>query len=157
MEVDLSNLRGSYDLIVIGSGPAGLTLAHKYDALTTGRTLLVESGPRTIVDSEAQKLAVVEASGDISAARYSSLHSQRMFGGTSIVWDGFCGVLEKRPFLNDEWPFAYDELYMVPGSREDPEPSRRSPCTPGETLSRQPQYRLQTILSQPADAFQLFV
>ena len=108
MEVRLSNLRGSYDLIVIGSGPAGLTLALRYDALTNGRTLIVESGYRTILNSEAQKLAVIEASGDISSAH--SRHNQRVFGGTSIIWNGLCAVLEKRAFLNEEWPFTYDEL-----------------------------------------------
>ena len=31
MEVGVNNLREPYDLIVIGTGPAGLTLARKYD------------------------------------------------------------------------------------------------------------------------------
>ena len=111
MEIDSGTLSGDpYDLIIIGSGPAGLTLARKYTELATGKILVVESGHRSNSDSDAQKLNVVEASGDLTASDYL-LHNQRVFGGTSSVWSGFCAVLEKRSFLNREWPFAYDELY----------------------------------------------
>ncbi len=34
MEIKFSDLRPSYDLIIIGSGPAGMTLAHKYEERT---------------------------------------------------------------------------------------------------------------------------
>ena len=49
MEIELRDLRPSYDLIVIGSGPAGLTLAHKYEERTGNSVLhlnaeLVRSG-----------------------------------------------------------------------------------------------------------------
>ena len=44
MKVESNTLRALYDLIVIGSGPAGLTAAHKDDELTTGhKVLIVES------------------------------------------------------------------------------------------------------------------
>ena len=111
MQIDLSTLsRDPYDLIIVGSGPAGLTLARKYDELATGKTLIVESGHQSNLDSDAQKLSIVDASGDLPAAYYTR-HSQRVFGGTSSIWNGRCVVLEKRSFLNHEWPFAYDELY----------------------------------------------
>ena len=109
MEVGVNNLREPYDLIVIGTGPAGLTLARKYDELMTGKILIVESGDRSNIDSDAQKLNVVKATGDLPASAYP-LHNQRVFGGTSIVWAGWCAVLEKRSFLNGEWPFNYDDL-----------------------------------------------
>ena len=110
MEISIDNLSRSYDLIVIGSGPAGLTLAHRYDDLTTSnRTLIVESGSRSNQNSEAQELSLVSASGDVDSSNYS-VHSQRIFGGTSTVWSGYCKVLETRAFLNGEWPFSYDEL-----------------------------------------------
>ena len=110
MEVGINNLRQSYDLIVIGSGPAGLTLAHRYDDLTiNNRTLIVESGSRSNQTGEAQKLSLVDASGDLDSSYYS-LHNQRIFGGTSTVWGGWCKVLETRAFLNGEWPLSYDEL-----------------------------------------------
>ncbi len=55
-------------------------------------------------------LSTVDATGHFPAPYYS-LHNQRIFGGTSTVWNGWCAVLEKRSFLNNEWPFSYDELY----------------------------------------------
>ena len=109
MEININNLKPTYDLIVIGSGPAGLTLARAYDDLTTSRTLIVESGSRSNQNNEAQELSLVEASGDVDSSYYST-HNQRIFGGTSTVWRGRCAVLERRAFSNGEWPFSYGEL-----------------------------------------------
>ena len=100
--------RGGYDLIVIGAGPAGLTVARKLEALTDLRVLIVESGVEDV--GIASKLAIVQAEGDLPA-HYFARHSQRVFGGTSRVWGGWCAVLDERPFLADEWPFPYRELY----------------------------------------------
>ena len=110
MEIGADNLRAHYDLIVVGTGPAGLTLARKYEELTGGKVLVIESGRRSRENNHAQKLSTVAATGDLPSAYYP-LHNQRIFGGTSTVWNGWCAVLEKRSFLNNEWPFAYDELY----------------------------------------------
>lgn len=110
MKVERNRLREPYDLIVIGSGPAGLTLAHKYDELTTGNVLIVESGGESNSNHAAHELNVVTATGDLPASYYSPRHNKRTFGGTSTVWSGWCTVLEKRAFLNGEWPFGYDEL-----------------------------------------------
>ena len=110
MEIGADNLRTHYDLIVVGTGPAGLTLARKYEELTGNNVLVVESGRRSRDNNEAQALSMVTATGDLPSAYYP-LHNQRIFGGTSTVWSGWCAVLEKRSFLNNEWPFSYDELY----------------------------------------------
>ena len=110
MQISADDLRRSYDLIVVGSGPAGLTLTRRYDDLTTAsRTLIVESGARTNMEGKAQRLSMMEVSGDIGS-HYYAFHSQRVYGGTSSIWTGWCAVLEKRAFLNGEWPIAYDEL-----------------------------------------------
>lgn len=50
MKVERHSLRKPYDLIVIDSGSAGLTLAHKYDELTTESVLIVESGGESDTD-----------------------------------------------------------------------------------------------------------
>ena len=110
VEIDIGNLSQPYDLIVIGSGPAGSTLAHAYDDLTTSRTLIIESGSRSNPENEAQHLAMVDAGGDIDSSYYYSHHNRRIFGGTSTVWHGWCAVLERRAFSNGEWPISYDEL-----------------------------------------------
>ena len=100
--------RGGYDVVVVGSGPAGVTVAKKLEALTDLRVLFVESGDEDV--GIARELAKVEAEGDFGAVYYAR-HSQRVFGGTSNIWTGHCAVLDERPFLNDEWPFPYAELY----------------------------------------------
>ena len=112
MEINRDRLKDPYDLIVIGSGPAGLVLSRKYDDLTAGKRkiLIVESGHRMGMDSDARKLSAVDSIGSQPGVYYE-FHSQRVLGGTSSVWEGWCCVLERRSFLNHEWPFAYDELY----------------------------------------------
>ena len=110
MEIGADDLRTHYDLIVVGTGPAGLTLARKYEELTGGTVLVIESGRSSRDNNDAQALSTVAATGDLPSAYYP-LHNQRIFGGTSTVWGGWCAVLEKRSFLNNEWPFSYDELY----------------------------------------------
>ena len=47
MEIGADNLRTHYDLIVVGTGPAGLTLAHKYEQITGNKMLMIESGRRS--------------------------------------------------------------------------------------------------------------
>ena len=110
MEIGTDDLGPHYDLIVVGTGPAGLTLARKYEELTGGKVLVIESGRRSRDSNDAQILSMVDATGDLPSAYYP-LHNQRIFGGTSTVWGGWCAVVEKRSFLNNEWPFSYDELY----------------------------------------------
>ena len=110
MQISVDNLKRSYDLIVVGSGPAGLTLARRYDDLATAsRTLILESGSRANRSGEARRLSRVDASGSLESDYYAH-HSQRVYGGTSSIWAGWCAVLERRAFLNGEWPIAYDEL-----------------------------------------------
>ncbi len=99
---------GGYDVIIVGSGPAGLTVAKKLEELTEYRVLIVESGVEGV--GQASKLAEVEAEGHFGAGHFAH-HSQRIFGGTSNVWAGWCAVLDERPFLAGEWPFPYRELY----------------------------------------------
>ena len=110
MEIGAEGLRAHYDLIVVGTGPAGLTLAHRYEALTGNKVLLIESGRRSREEADTQEVHTVAATGDFPPAFYSR-HSQRTFGGTSTIWSGWCAVLEERSFLNHEWPFSYGELY----------------------------------------------
>ena len=72
MQISVDDLRRSYDLIVVGSGPAGLTLAQRYDDLTTAsRTLIIESGSRTNPNSEAGRLSNVGVGRDIRSSGYS--------------------------------------------------------------------------------------
>ena len=56
VEIGADDLRTHYDLIVVGTGPAGLTLARKYEELTGGQVLVIESGSRTRDNNNAQTL-----------------------------------------------------------------------------------------------------
>jgi choline dehydrogenase-like flavoprotein len=112
MYIRYDDLKESYDLIIIGSGPAGITLAQKFEKLNPfgKKVLIVESGKESNSNNKAQMLSVVEATGDLPSNYYPN-HNQRVLGGTSTVWAGYCAVLEKRSFLNNEWPISYDDLY----------------------------------------------
>ncbi len=98
-----------YSHIIIGSGPAGISLALGLEKKITGRILIIESGGLER-NPKNQQLSDVNATGDLSD-KYYSVHAQRVFGGTSTIWNGWCAVLEERSFLNNEWPIAYNEIY----------------------------------------------
>ncbi len=98
-----------YPLIIVGSGPAGMSLAHE---LVTRHgqqdILMIESGD-LVYDPDINADVLAEAHGDL-AAEYFAAHSIRQFGGTSAVWAGLCGVLEDRAFRTGDWPFSRDTL-----------------------------------------------
>ena len=122
--VDRAGLRDRYGLIVIGAGPAGLTLARRFEqrasrqmdadaghrqGAASDRVLLIESGAASASPGEAQALSEVEAAGAFPADYYWR-HSRRGLGGTSQVWSGLCAVMERRAFDGGEWPIRYEEL-----------------------------------------------
>lgn len=99
----------TYRYAIIGSGPAGTTLALALAAkYGQERVLVIESG-LAIPDITSRELSRVTASGDHEAGYWMG-HSQRILGGTSMVWAGFCSVLEKRAFEAGSWPIAYSEI-----------------------------------------------
>lgn len=104
--------RGGYDVIVIGSGPAGITTAM---ALRRhGRRVLVLEGGLEDFNNDSQDIYRGEVVGD----PYFALDVTRLrqFGGSSNHWGGFCRplddfVFEKR--LGSEvlqWPISKADL-----------------------------------------------
>ena len=88
------------DLCIIGSGPAGLSIAKEFIG-TAIRVLIVESGglgeePKT------QALYDIE---NVGAERHieQDLIRNRIFGGTSHTWTGRCAPFDAIDFQQRDW------------------------------------------------------
>jgi len=103
----------SYDVCVIGAGPAGITTALGLEG-TDFRVCLLEAGgrrPPKIMSSE-------HPYRGISIGRpYDPLHTRlRFFGGTSNHWGGWCRPLDEIDFVLREyiplsgWPINRETL-----------------------------------------------
>ena len=104
----------TYDIIIIGSGPAGLSLAYA----------LKNSGKRIAVLEAGGENYSIESlepyKGKVVGDKYFNLQSarQRFFGGTSNHWNGWCRPLDEHDFkLKD-----YQKLATWPITRKDIEP-----------------------------------
>ncbi|WP_152205011.1 GMC oxidoreductase [Marinobacter changyiensis] len=97
-----------YDVIILGSGPAGITTALELSKQSSLKIAVIESGFLQRYPT-IQTLANVQLHGDFPDD-YFPMHTQRCFGGTSTIWGGFCAVLEERAFTAQEWPIPYEEL-----------------------------------------------
>ena len=106
----------SYDVCVVGSGPAGALLAT--GLVRRGfKTLILESGPAprpAAADPTFSKLDAYSSSGKIYPVRSSRF---RGAGGTSNLWTGSCTRflpldLEPNAYTSPDapWPISYADL-----------------------------------------------
>lgn len=96
-----SDLNRAAKFVIVGSGPAGMTLARKL--ADVGPVLVIESGGFT-VDPNVQALYEGESVG----IHYSLTETRaRQFGGSSNLWAGWCAVFDSHDFVHRDW---------VPGS-----------------------------------------
>ena len=101
------------DLCIVGTGPAGLSIASEF-ADAGIRVLLLESGGFED-ETDTQALYEIESSG---APRTIDQHliRRRIFGGSSHVWSGRCAPFdpsdfEKRPWVPySGWPMTDSEI-----------------------------------------------
>ena len=153
-----------YDIIVVGSGPGGASLAHRL-APTGKRILLIERGdylPRSQANWDSKAVfvdGVYQANETWHASDGSSFHPGLHYyvGGNSKVYGAALFRLRERDFgevvhqhgVSPAWPLGYDtfepfyteaeQLYAVHGQRgEDPlEPPASGPY-PHPPVSHEP-------------------
>lgn len=96
------------DIVIVGSGPVGLTLARALER--RGVTVVVlEAGPR-LPSGELLADSVVEQDGDILDCIAEA--RTRQVGGGLNLWGGQLGLLEPFDFARTPvWPITYSEAY----------------------------------------------
>ncbi len=114
--LDQYDADGGYDICIIGTGPAGCTLASRLSAVGQ-HVLLLESGV-SITDSEktaaVTELDVYSSSGELDYPLQAS--RLRAMGGTSNIWTGRCPRMLPADFSESPlapsqgWPLSYDEI-----------------------------------------------
>ncbi len=112
------NFIDNSDICIVGAGPAGITLAKEISKNESINISIIESGDLNF-DSKNQKLNSGECLefGNYPHKNYSVSHARiRQFGGTSNVWAGWSGPLEKNDFKErlwidkSGWPISYQDL-----------------------------------------------
>lgn len=102
----------SYDLCIVGPGPAGISLAREF-AGSNVKVCLVESGS-TEPDDNTQKLY----EGEVTGFKHTALDACRLryLGGSSNCWNGWCAPFDaidfdKKPWVpHSGWPIQLDDL-----------------------------------------------
>ena len=93
-----------YPVIIIGSGPAGISLALKLEEKKIN-CLIIEAGKEKY-DHDSQGFYEGVVVGDsISNLKHSRL---RQLGGTSGHWGGWCKPMDR--FNIKTWGLSFDEL-----------------------------------------------
>lgn len=119
-------LRDEYDVVVIGSGPGGATVAHALATRTDLQVLLLERGPFLPAepqnwDSRAVLVDQVYANSDEWLDRDGRAFQPHMYhyvGGMTKLYAGTLLRLREADFdelelhdgLSPAWPISYDEL-----------------------------------------------
>ncbi len=99
-----------YDLCIVGSGPAGLTVANELTQAGL-RICVLESGQLKFT-KHGDILRQVKSAG----IRIKDYSRERVLGGASTTWSGLASPLDpvdfqSRPFLRHSgWPISRDEL-----------------------------------------------
>lgn len=105
-------LETGFDLVIVGAGPAGLTIAHAFRDSSYRVCVLESGGLEPMRQTEAMNaiVSVGERRADPELVR------RRCVGGSSTIWTGRCGMFDPidyqpRPWLDTSgWPIDEDVL-----------------------------------------------
>jgi choline dehydrogenase-like flavoprotein len=105
------------DLAIVGSGPAGTSIAKEFLPTSLSVVMIESGGPE--YEQEVQDLYNGEESGDLMKEGKSYLQAsrRRQFGGTSNHWRGWCRPVDAETFLprswvpESGWPLSREEVW----------------------------------------------
>ena len=98
---DWINIEKQAGVLIIGSGPAGLSLALKLEKLRIP-SLIIEGGELSYTD-ESQEIYSGEVVSKHQLPYGLSGSRLRLLGGSSNCWAGRCGELDEEDFLSRDW------------------------------------------------------
>ena len=105
---NLQNFKNNiFSVIIIGSGPAGISTALKLEEQKI-KCLILEAGSLELSENK-ESFLKGKVYGDLDPSTDLSSLRSRVFGGTSAVWGGHCSKFEKYQFK--KWPINYEECY----------------------------------------------
>ena len=123
MIFDLNNLKDlekNYDVVIVGSGPAGISCALKF--LNRNLRVAILEGGGEFYSRESMNILNGKVVGD----KYFDLRAarQRFFGGASNHWGGWCRPLDEHDFIKKShhdlayWPIEKSDIdsYLVEAS-----------------------------------------
>lgn len=149
----LDDLKGSVatpDVCIIGSGPAGLTLALELE--NKGLQVLVLEAGGEFYDEESQSFFAAKVVG--SPLFDLKINRLRYFGGSANHWGGFCRPLdewdfrEKIPGIPSSWPIARADLQPYLARASD---ILELPCFPKDRLLSQDLIEVHWTYSPPVN------
>ena len=105
------------DLCIVGSGPAGVSIAKEFVGSPV-QVLILEGGglDKTLGDRD---LYDIENVGVTGTAVSGSAHGYRSIGGTSVLWNGRCASFDEIDFESrawlpySGWPISYSDIRSV--------------------------------------------
>ena len=96
--------KSKYPVIIIGSGPAGISLALELEKKNI-RSVIIEAG-KEVYDDVSQ----LNFKGHVAGDQLTDISESRLrqFGGTSGTWGGWCKPLSKHDY--NKWGFDFKNI-----------------------------------------------
>lgn len=113
MFIDNKSLKNHYEIVIVGGGISGLSLARQLQEKGQKKVLVVESGNKKFNSKvNIKSYGTSKFLGNWPIKNYSSFYSRlRIFGGNAHVWGGWCMELDEYDYKNNEiWKHHKNEL-----------------------------------------------